>query len=215
LPHGLDLVFVFIGFTVLVASLSVHEAAHAWTADRLGDPTARMLGRVSLNPARHVDPIGTIAFPLIALLTRLPLIGWAKPVPVNTRNFRNPRRDYVVVAAAGPASNLLLAGVGAFVWQFMAAGLSERELSEFLVGPVPLFVLLLIEVNVLLAVFNMIPVPPLDGGNVLGGLLPYRLAVEYDRLRPYGILILYVLMLTGALGRFIEPVQRAILSWMV
>jgi Zn-dependent protease len=215
LPHGLDLVFVFIGFTVLVASLSVHEAAHAWTADRLGDPTARMLGRVSLNPARHVDPIGTIAFPLIALLTRLPLIGWAKPVPVNTRNFRHPRRDYVVVAAAGPASNLLLAGVGAFVWQFMAAGLSERELSEFLVGPVPLFVLLLIEVNVLLAVFNMIPVPPLDGGNVLGGLLPYRLSVEYDRLRPYGILILYVLMLTGALGRFIEPVQRAILSWMV
>jgi Zn-dependent protease len=215
LPHGLDLVFVFIGFTVLVASLSVHEAAHAWTADRLGDPTARMLGRVSLNPARHVDLIGTIAFPLIALLTRLPLIGWAKPVPVNTRNFRNARRDYVVVAAAGPASNLLLAGVGAFVWQFMAAGLSERELSEFLVGPLPLFVVLLIEVNVLLAVFNMIPVPPLDGGNVLGGLLPYRLSVEYDRLRPYGILILYGLMLTGALGRFIEPVQRAILSWMV
>jgi Zn-dependent protease len=215
LPHGLDLVFVFIGFTVLVASLSVHEAAHAWTADRLGDPTARMLGRVSLNPARHVDLIGTIAFPLIALLTRLPIIGWARPVPVNTRNFRNPRRDYVVVAAAGPVSNLLLAGVGAFIWQFMAAGLSERELSELLVGPLPLFVLLLIEVNVLLAVFNMIPVPPLDGGNVLGGLLPDRLAVEYDRLRPYGILILYVLMLTGALGRFIEPVQRAILAWMV
>ena len=101
MPHGLDLVFVFIGFAVLVASLSVHEAAHAWTADKLGDPTARMLGRVSLNPARHVDPVGTVLFPLIALLTRLPLIGWAKPVPVNTRNFRNPRRDYVFVAAAG------------------------------------------------------------------------------------------------------------------
>ena len=215
LPHGLDLVFVFIGFAVLVASLSVHEAAHAWTADKLGDPTARMLGRVSLNPARHVDPIGTVVFPLIALLTRLPLIGWARPVPVNTRNFRNPRRDYVFVAAAGPISNLLLAAVGAVVWQFISAGLSERELAEALVGPVPLFVLLLIEVNVLLAIFNMIPVPPLDGGNVLGGLLPYRLSVEFDRLRPYGILILYALMFTGVLARIIEPVQEVIISWMV
>ena len=215
LPHGLDLVFVFIGFAVLVASLSVHEAAHAWTADKLGDPTARMLGRVSLNPARHVDPIGTIVLPLIALLTRLPLIGWARPVPVNTRNFRNPRRDYVFVAAAGPLSNLLLAAVGAVVWQFIAGGLSERELAEALVGPGPLFVLLLIEVNVLLAIFNMIPVPPLDGGNVLGGLLPYRLSVEFDRLRPYGILILYALMLTGVLARIIEPVQEVIISWMV
>jgi Zn-dependent protease len=174
-----------------------------------------MLGRVSLNPARHVDPIGTIVFPLIALLTRLPLLGWARPVPVNTRNFRNPRRDYVFVAAAGPLSNLLLAAVGAVVWQFIAAGLSERELAEALVGPVPLFVLLLIEVNVLLAIFNMIPVPPLDGGNVLGGLLPYRLSVEFDRLRPYGILILYALMLTGVLARIIEPVQEVIISWMV
>jgi Zn-dependent protease len=215
LPHGLDLVFVFIGFAVLVASLSVHEAAHAWTADKLGDPTARMLGRVSLNPARHVDPVGTLLFPLIALLTRLPLIGWAKPVPVNTRNFRNPRRDYVFVAAAGPVSNLLLAAVGAVLWQFIAAGLSERELAEALVGPVPLFVLLLIEVNVLLALFNMIPVPPLDGGNVLGGLLPYRMAVEFDRLRPYGIMILYILMLTGVLARVIEPVKEVIISWMV
>jgi Zn-dependent protease len=215
LPHGLDLVFVFIGFVVLVASLSVHEAAHAWTADRLGDPTARMLGRVSLNPARHVDPIGTIVFPLIALLTSLPLIGWAKPVPVNTRHFRNPRRDYVFVAAAGPLSNLFLAGAGVIAWQFMAAGLSQHERAEMLGGSLGLLILVLVLVNVLLAVFNMIPVPPLDGGNVLGGLLPYRLSVEYDRLRPYGILILYALMLTGALGRLFEPLREAIIAWMV
>ena len=212
---NIDPIAVAVSFGVLLLSLTIHEAAHAWTADKLGDPTARMLGRVSLNPARHVDPIGTIVFPLIALLTRLPLIGWARPVPVNTRNFRNPRRDYVFVAAAGPLSNLLLAAVGAVVWQFIAGGLSERELAEALVGPVPLFVLLLIEVNVLLAIFNMIPVPPLDGGNVLGGLLPYRLSVEFDRLRPYGILILYALMLTGVLARIIEPVQKVIISWMV
>jgi Zn-dependent protease len=207
LPHGLDLVLVFIGFTVLVASLSVHEAAHAWTADKLGDPTARMLGRVSLNPARHVDPIGTILFPLIAMLTNVPLIGWAKPVPVNTRNLRNPRRDYVFVAAAGPLSNLLLAAGGAIVWNFLGSMPSDNVVPEF--------VSRLIVLNVLLAVFNMIPVPPLDGGNVLGGLLPYRLAVEFDRLRPYGILILYVLMLTGALWRVIGPVADAILSWLM
>jgi Zn-dependent protease len=207
LPHGLDLVSVFIGFAVLVASLSVHEAAHAWTADKLGDPTARMLGRVSLNPARHVDPIGTILFPLIAFLTRVPLIGWARPVPVNTRNLRNPRRDYVFVAAAGPLSNLLLAAIGALVWEFLGSGTTDNLLLEV--------VRRLIELNVLLAVFNMIPVPPLDGGNVLGGLLPYRLAVEFDRLRPYGILILYVLMLTGALWRIVGPIEEAIISWMV
>ena len=190
-----------------MASLSVHEAAHAWTADKLGDPTARMLGRVSLNPARHVDPIGTILFPLIAFLTRVPLLGWARPVPVNTRNLRNPRRDYVFVAAAGPLSNLLLAAIGALVWEFLGSGTTDNLLLEV--------VRYFIELNVLLAVFNMIPVPPLDGGNVLGGLLPYRLAVEFDRLRPYGILILYVLMLTGALWRIVEPIEKAIISWMV
>ena len=108
----IDFVQVFIAFLVLLFSLTVHEAAHAWSADRLGDPTARLLGRVSLNPAVHVDPIGTILFPLIALLTNLPIIGWAKPVPVNIRNLRgNWKRKFMVIAAAGPASNLVLAPV--------------------------------------------------------------------------------------------------------
>ncbi len=173
---GIDFVQVFIGFTVLVGSLSVHEAAHAWTADRLGDPTARMLGRVSLNPAVHVDPIGTLLFPLIALLTHLPIIGWAKPVPVSLRNLRRPRRDYVFVAAAGPLSNLLLAAAGAIVWQVWSGSVASVDLRTVLASPAALFLFLVIEINVLLAVFNMIPVPPLDGGNVLGGLLPYRLA---------------------------------------
>ena len=136
-------------------------------------------------------------------------------MPVNTRNFRNPRRDYVFVAAAGPLSNLLLAAVGAVVWQFIAGGLSERELAEALVGPSPLFVLLLIEVNVLLAIFNMIPVPPLDGGNVLGGLLPYRLSVEFDRLRPYGIPHPLCPDAHGRPRPIIEPVEKVIISWMV
>jgi Zn-dependent protease len=214
--HGsIDFVQLLIGFTVLIGSLSVHEAAHAWTADRLGDPTARMLGRVSLNPAVHVDPIGTLVFPLVAMLTNLPLIGWAKPVPVNVRNLKQSRRDYVLIAAAGPLSNLLLATVAALVWQVWRVGAHPTDLHAVLANPVTAFVLTATEVNVLLAVFNMIPVPPLDGGNVLAGLLPYRLAVVYQRLRPWGFIVLYVLMLSGALSLFVWPIADLILSWML
>src|SRR3954466_5361944 len=116
---GIDIAQVFIAFVVLLFSLTVHEAAHAWTADRLGDPTARMLGRVSLNPIVRVDPIGTILFPLLAIVTGVPLIGWAKPVPVNVSKLRHHRRDYVLVAAAGPASNLTLAVIAALVLKVM------------------------------------------------------------------------------------------------
>ena len=106
---GLDFTQILIGLSVLVASLSVHEAAHAWAADRLGDPTARLMGRLSLNPVVHIDPIGTLLFPLVAITTGLPLIGWAKPVPVDSRHLKSPRRDFAIIAAAGPASNLVLA----------------------------------------------------------------------------------------------------------
>jgi len=204
-----------VGFVVLVGSLSVHEAAHAWTADRLGDPTARLLGRVSLNPAVHVDLIGTIVFPLIAMLTNLPLIGWAKPVPVNTRNLRDPRRGYVLVAAAGPASNLALAVLAAVIWQAVRPS-ALQDASMVSGGPLVELLLTAIVVNVLLAVFNMIPIPPLDGGNVLGGLLPYQLAVSYDRvIRPWGFVILYGLMLSGLLSTIMLPIAHSILSWLL
>jgi Zn-dependent protease len=201
--QSVDFTYVLIGFSVLVVSLSIHEAAHAWTADRLGDPTARLLGRVSLNPAAHVDPIGTVLFPLIAMFTHVPIIGWAKPVPVNLRNLRHARRDYMFVAAAGPVSNLLLATLAAFVWGLLspAAG-----------GWLDLVLDTLLQLNVLLAIFNMIPVPPLDGGNVLAGLLPARLAVQLDRLRPWGFLVLYALMFSGLLWRLIIPPRNLILS---
>jgi Zn-dependent protease len=204
---------IFIAFIVLLFSLTIHEMAHAWTADRLGDPTARLLGRVSLNPLVHADPIGTILFPLIAMVSRAPLIGWAKPVPVNIRYLRHPRRDYVLVAAAGPASNLVLALAAALTLYVLP--ISPMTLGETNVSvPIANFLGQLVQLNVLLAVFNMIPIPPLDGGNVLAGLLPPRLASAFNQIRPYGFVLLYALILTGGFERIVVPPYHFIVSWL-
>ena len=208
----MDFTQVLIALVVLIASLSVHEAAHAWAADQLGDPTARNLGRLSLNPVVHVDPIGTLLFPLIALMTNVPLIGWAKPVPVDFRHLKHPKRDFAIIAAAGPTSNLVMAVVGAGVLAVMPGlepgAIAGREVMTTAVQMLDFFVL----INVLLAVFNMIPVPPLDGGNVLLGVLPPPGARVIEALRPYGFLILYALMLTGVLGTLMGPVAYYVLN---
>ena len=206
---NIDFFAVFIQFTVLILSLSVHEAAHAWSANRLGDPTARMLGRVSLNPAVHVDPIGTLLFPLIALFTGLPLIGWAKPVPVDIRNLRaHWKQKYMLVAAAGPASNIVLAVIAAIGVRVMGfeTGADDPGARIFQ------FLLIMVLINVLLAVFNMVPVPPLDGGNVLAGVLPGAAHDVFEKIRPWGFLILYGLLLSGILFQIVDPVQDAILD---
>ncbi len=196
-----SLAYVVPLFIVLIVSLSVHEAAHAWMADRLGDPTARMLGRLTLNPLSHIDWIGTVLFPLVAIYSGFPLIGWAKPVPVNWGNLRSPRRDFAIVALAGPVSNILLAVAGAIVFTTVA-GAAGADVRSVLFN--------FIYLNVFLAVFNMLPVPPLDGGNVLAGLVPESAARLIDTLRPYGIFILYALMFMGVIGAIARPIQIAV-----
>ena len=209
----IDFAHIFISFIVLLFSLTVHEMSHAWTADRLGDPTARRLGRVSLNPMVHADPIGTILFPLIAMVSNAPLIGWAKPVPVNIRRLERPQRDYVLVAAAGPASNLALAFVASLL--LVVLPISPQTLHDPNVSVPIASILSWTKVqNVMLAVFNMIPIPPLDGGNVLAGLLPPRLAIVFNQIRPYGFILLYALMLTGTLSMLIVPPYLLITSWL-
>lgn len=200
-------------FAVLLFSLMIHESAHAWSAWRFGDPTAQRLGRISLNPARHIDPIGTLLLPLVAFTTGAPIIGWAKPVPVNGHNLDNPRRDFLYIAAAGPVSNLLLAGLASLVMRSVPVSPIELGLGPAL--PVWRIASVAFELNLLLAVFNMVPIPPLDGGNVLAGLLPSGLANLYDRLiRPWGFLLLYALLLTGVLGALITP-PYLYLSWLL
>jgi len=193
---------------VLIMSLSFHEAAHAWAADRLGDRTARQLGRLTLNPLAHIDWIGTVLFPLIAISSGIPLIGWAKPVPVDMRNLRDPRRDFALVALAGPVSNLVLSVVFGLVFEiYLRSTDTPGLLAQTL--------LMAVIINVMLAVFNMIPVPPLDGGNVLMGLVPHSVARSINWLRPYGFLIIYGLLLTGVLTAIMEPVQRFLLSFLL
>jgi len=210
----LDFAGIFISFIVLLFSLTVHEMAHAWTADRLGDPTARLLGRVSLNPIVHADLIGTVVFPLVSLVSGAMLIGWAKPVPVNLRYLHHPRRDYMLVAAAGPVSNLVLAVFAAILLAIVPV--SPQTLGESNVSvPIAKLLASLVSLNVLLAVFNMLPIPPLDGGNVLAGLLPPNLAELLNKVRPYGFVLLYALILSNGFSYIVIPPARFILSWLL
>jgi Zn-dependent protease len=212
----LNVVVIFFEIVVLILAFSVHECAHAWTAWRLGDPTARMLGRVTLNPIKHLDPIGSIVFPLISLVYGGFLIGWAKPTPVTGRNFKNYRRDDILVTLAGPASNLLSATIALMLLIIVKHALPAGDASiatavaiaQHIPGvateglpalfPIALFLYFVIFINLLLFVFNLIPLPPLDGSHILRHFLPYKAAQVYDRMGMFALLILFLLG-----GRFI------------
>jgi Zn-dependent protease len=214
-----------IEFIVLLLSLSIHESAHAWTADMLGDPTARYLGRVSLNPLVHADPIGTILFPIIGMFSGL-MFGWAKPVPVNVAKLRNPTRDHMLVAAAGPISNLLVAA-GLFTVLMIMKSLSPegadmiyRVAAQEFTGNsvlVPLTAVAYygIIINVVLAVFNLFPVAPLDGAAVLSGLLPRSLAGALDQMQSYGFVLLIALLYLGIPSMIYGPVINFVVSYLI
>jgi Zn-dependent protease len=180
----------------LLFALTVHELAHGYVAYRLGDPTAKNEGRLTLNPLKHLDPLGVLAFLIMK-------IGWAKPVPVDPRYFRHPQKDMLVVALAGPASNVVLALISALLAHFLAI---TQFLPLFFLKPLLAMLVASVWINIMLAVFNCIPIPPLDGSRVLMGILPATTAQSYARLEPFGFLLLLVLFYTGIIGKIIMPI---------
>ena len=177
----------------LIIAIVFHEVAHGWMAKALGDPTAAEMNRLSLNPLRHVDPIGTVVLPGILALSGAPVFGWAKPVPVVARRLRNPRYGMMAVAAAGPGTNLILATIGAVLLGLIAGGLTGRPdgaLGLFLTG-----LNYFIVINIFLALFNLLPIPPFDGSHIVEGLLPRGAARAYAKLRPLGLPLLILLLL--------------------
>jgi Zn-dependent protease len=219
-----EVVLILFQVVVLILAFSVHECAHAWTAYRLGDPTAMMLGRVTLNPFKHLDPLGSVVFPLIGLFYGGMLFGWAKPTPVTPRNFKHYKRDDIIVSLAGPASNLISAtvalillivikhatadgnlAVGTAVALTQRIPVSTENLPPLF--PIALFLYYVILLNLLLFVFNLIPVPPLDGSHILRHFLPYNALRVYDRI---GMIGMFIIMLVGGrfiFGTFLTPLQ--------
>lgn len=207
----------------LLFAITVHEASHAWTARKFGDPTASGMGRVSLNPLVHIDLFGTVLLPLMLTIMNAPAFGWAKPVIINPRNLRHPRRDNLWISLAGPAANFATAAVALILirvirfWSpasiaFLFDYLSKQAARSTPLGIVALILWFFVELNCFLGVFNLIPVPPLDGSGVLMGLLPYEAAATYGRLSPfpYGIIIIMALVAVGVLNFIAQPILRLV-----
>lgn len=188
----------------LLWAITIHEFSHGWVANKLGDPTARLAGRLTLNPLKHLDPFGMLAF----AITRM--IGWAKPVPVDPRNFRDPRRGMIWVALAGPTSNFAMAIISAVVYHALLPVLNSigPHPEKSFLFPIVLMVLWSVRINAILAIFNLVPIPPLDGGRVLVGVLPEDAARAYSKIEPYGFFIVIFLLFIGVLNDVIFPIYQ-------
>jgi len=212
----LDINQIMQGFAVgaipVLFAITLHEVAHGLVAKRFGDRTAELLGRLSLNPLRHIDPVGTVVVPAILFALGGILFGWAKPVPVVFRNLSNPKRDMIFVALAGPVANIGMAVVWALLLKLsLGTGVVDTVAGEFLVSMSRIGIL----INTLLAAFNLLPLPPLDGGRVLRGLVSETVGTFLDRIEPFGLIILALLLVSGWLGAVVTPLFTVIESLIV
>jgi Zn-dependent protease len=202
----------------LVFAIVLHEVSHGWIANRLGDHTARDMGRLTLNPLPHIDIVGTVILPVLCIMSGSPIFGYAKPVPINPYNFKDPKKDMALSSLAGPGINVAMALACSFLLRVVLAGLEGVVPEPFwgwFAQPLTLMLGYGIIINVVLAVLNMIPIPPLDGSRVVYWLLPNRMAAAYYQLERFGIIILMVLMFSGLLGKIMMPVIRPLLAMLL
>jgi Zn-dependent protease len=211
----LDIQNIIVSILPILIAITFHEVSHGFVANKLGDPTAKFMGRLTLNPLAHIDIVGTVIMPAMLLLLGQPVFGYAKPVPINPINFSDPRRDMAISAAAGPITNVLLAILSVLIIKFIiipATMLLPGGIGIVILKPLMLMSIWSIKINVFLAAFNLIPIPPLDGGRILVGLLPHRQAVSYGKIEPYGFIIVIILIVTGIAGIFVIPLANLFLA---
>lgn len=202
---------IIISAIPILIAIILHEVSHGFVAYKLGDPTAKMTGRLTLNPIAHIDPFGTILMPIMLFIFTNGqfVFGYAKPVPINPYNFKNPKRDMAISAAAGPLSNILIATACVLVLKYVLAligAASPDALSSKVIEPLSLMVRASIKINLILASFNLIPIPPLDGGRVLMGFLPHKQADAFGKIEPYGMIIVMVLIMTHLTDYIVWPI---------
>lgn len=211
----MDIQNIIVSILPILIAITFHEVSHGFVANKLGDPTAKFMGRLTLNPLAHIDIVGTVIMPAMLLLLGQPVFGYAKPVPINPINFSDPRRDMAISAAAGPITNVLLAILSVLIIKFIiipATMLLPGGIGIVILKPLMLMSIWSIKINVFLAAFNLIPIPPLDGGRILVGLLPHRQAVSYGKIEPYGFIIVIILIVTGIAGIFVIPLANLFLA---
>jgi Zn-dependent protease len=208
-----NLILIIPGFLI---AITVHELAHAYIALRYGDPTAKLAGRITLNPISHLDPYGTLALILSSMAGMG--IGWARPVPVDPRYLRDPRKDMIWVSLGGPAANISVALILSIVLHIILLVFQGKPVgptTRFVVEPLVSMLVFGVQINIVLAIFNLLPIPPLDGSSILSGLLPRDMAMKYEEIEPYGFMILLLLIITGALHYIIVPPVKYLMGFMM